>query len=64
VHAVAYMVCGRCRLWPIWFVADIVVSRSDATEHMGNKAVMTSMIQPRFDCDSIAIGPSFDSQIQ
>ena len=29
VHAVADMVCGRCRLWPIWFVADIVVSPSN-----------------------------------
>ena len=32
VHAVADMVCGRCRLWPIWlwpiwFVADVVCGR-------------------------------------
>ena len=32
VHAVADVVCGRYRLWPIWlwpiwFVADIIVSR-------------------------------------
>jgi len=27
VYAVADVVCGRFRLWPIWFVADIVVIR-------------------------------------
>ena len=29
VHAVADVDCGRYRLWPMWFVADIVVSRME-----------------------------------